>query len=179
MVHTQLLSELRVTELATELASGLLPAVKLHAGVMLGAPVVDIDGTLFVQGGIFLLLVVILNPLLFKPWLEAQARRAEAIEGAQVKAVALREEADNLVSSYDAKIDAAREKALDLRGTARRDEDAKQAAMLADARIAAGKQADAARVHIAEQAEEARGQLGGRVDELAKTIADKLLAKGA
>ncbi len=175
MVHTQFFSELRVTEFA----SGLLPTAKLHAGVLLGAPVVDVDGTLFVQGGIFLVLVVILNPLLFKPWLAAQARRAEAIEGAQLEAVALREESNNLVSSYDAKIDAAREKALDLRGTARRDEDAKQAAMLAEARLAAVKQGDATRVHIAEQADEARVALGGRVDELAKIIADKLLAKGA
>ena len=50
--------------------------------MLLGAPVVDIDGTFFVQGALFLLLMAILWPLLFKPWLETQARRAEAIDGA-------------------------------------------------------------------------------------------------
>lgn len=150
-----------------------------EAIVLLAAPVVDIDGTLFVQAGIFLGLVLILNPLLFKPWLATQARRAEAIEGAARKAVALREQADAMVSDYDAKISAAREKAQDLRGAARKEEDAKQAKVLADARTAAADQAAAARVTIAKQADEARAQLGGRVEELATTIADKLLRKDA
>lgn len=149
------------------------------AETMIAAPVVDIDGTLFVQAGIFLALVFILNPLLFKPWLATQARRAEAIDGAARKAVALREQADALVSDYDTKIADAREKALDLRGVARREEDAKQARVLSDARTAAAAQAAAARAGIAEQAEQARAQLTGRVDELAKHIADKLLGKGA
>ncbi len=160
MVHTQLL--------------------QMHeAIVLLAAPVVDIDGTLFVQGGIFLALVFILNPLLFKPWLETQARRAEAIDGAARKAVALREQADAMVSDYDAKITAAREQAQDLRGASRKEEDAKQAKLLADARTVAAEQASAARSKIAAQADEARAQLSGRVEELATTIADKLLRKGA
>jgi F-type H+-transporting ATPase subunit b len=142
-----------------------------EAIVLLAAPVVDIDGTLFVQGGIFLALVFILNPLLFKPWLETQARRAEAIDGAARKAVALREQADAMVSDYDAKITAAREQAQDLRGASRKEEDAKQAKLL--------EQASAARSKIAAQADEARAQLSGRVEELATTIADKLLRKGA
>ncbi len=160
MVHTQLL--------------------QLHETLALVAvPVVDIDGTLFVQAGIFLALVFILNPLLFKPWLATQARRAEAIEGASRKAVALREQADVMVSDYDAKITTARERANDLRGEARHAEDAKQARTLAEARTVATAEGDAARSRITAQADEARAQLTGRVEELAQSIADKLLGKGA
>lgn len=142
---------------------------------LVAAPVVDIDGTLFVQGGIFLALVFILNPLLFKPWLETQARRAEAIEGAASKAVVLREQANTMVADYDAKLAKVREQALDVRGTARREEDAAQTNTLADARIAAATEADAARARIAADTAAARTQLATRVDELAQTIADKLL----
>jgi F-type H+-transporting ATPase subunit b len=146
---------------------------------LVAAPVVDIDGTLFVQGGIFVALIFILNPLLFKPWLEAQARRAEAIEGAASKAVSLRQQADSLVKDYDEKIAAARERALDLRGTVRREEETKQAAVLAEARNAAAAEGEAARARIATAVANARADLAGRVEELGKTIADKLLGKGA
>jgi F-type H+-transporting ATPase subunit b len=144
---------------------------------LVAAPVVDIDGTLFVQLGIFLALVFILNPLLFKPWLETQARRAEAIEGAAKKAVALREQADTMVGDYQSRIAKVREEALDVRGTARREEDVAQAKTLADARAAAAAEADVTRARIAEETKTARAQLASRVDELAQTIADKLLAK--
>ncbi|MBK6915968.1 MAG: ATP synthase F0 subunit B [Deltaproteobacteria bacterium] len=146
---------------------------------LVGAPVVDIDGTLFVQGGIFLALVVILNPLLFKPWLATQARRAEAIDGAARKAVALEQEADALVKDYDAKLAAARDQAADLRGAAHREEEQAQAAKLATAREAASAEATAARERIARESEAARTELSGRVDELAQTIASKLLGRGA
>lgn len=143
---------------------------------LLAAPVVDIDGTLFVQGGIFLALVFILNPLLFKPWLETQARRAEAIEGAAKKAVTLREQADTMVGDYDTRIAKVREEALDVRGTARRQEDLAQAKTLAETRATAQAEADAARARIAQDTATARAQLATRVDELAIEIADKLLA---
>lgn len=155
------------------------PVAALADVALVAAPVVDIDGTLFVQGGIFLALIFILEPLLFRPWLETQARRAEAIEGAAAKAVSLREQADGLVKDYDEKIAAARERALDLRGVARREEETKQAAVLAEARNAAVAEGEAARARIATSVANARADLAGRVEELGKTIADKLLGKGA
>jgi F-type H+-transporting ATPase subunit b len=151
--------------------------VLIETLALVAVPVVDIDGTLFVQGGIFLALVFILNPLLFKPWLETQARRAEAIEGAAKKAVVLREQADTMVVDYETRIAKVREQALDVRGVARREEDLAQAKALADARAAAAAEADAARARIADETKTARAQLATRVDELAQTIADKLLAR--
>jgi F-type H+-transporting ATPase subunit b len=151
--------------------------VLIETLALVAVPVVDIDGTLFVQGGIFLALVFILNPLLFKPWLETQARRAEAIEGAAKKAVVLREQADTMVVDYETRIAKVREQALDVRGAARREEDLAQAKSLADARAAAAAEADAARARIADETKTARAQLATRVDELAQTIADKLLAR--
>jgi F-type H+-transporting ATPase subunit b len=144
---------------------------------LLGAPVVDIDGTFFIQAGIFIGLVIVLHPMLFKPWLAARALRAEAIEGAANKAVALREQAATMVADYDARLTKAREQANEVRATAHREEDAKQSSKLAEVRTAVAAETDAQRARIAEQAELARAQLGEKVEELAQTIATKLLGR--
>lgn len=142
-------------------------------------PVVDIDATIFVQGGIFLALVFVLKPVLFTPWLEAQAKRLTSIDGAFEKAKALRAEADDLSSEYDAKLAAARDEALTMRSKLRREEEATQAKTLAEARSRASKELDENRARIASEADAAREALGGKVDELANSITDKVLGRAS
>lgn len=144
---------------------------------LVAAPVVDIDGTLFVQGGIFLALVVILKPLLFTPWLEAQRRRTESIDGALAKAKALRADADTLVDDYDTRLAGARDRALEMRSKVRRDEEASQAKTLAEKRTEASASLDRERERLQREAEQARGALAGRVDDLATQIATKVLGR--
>ncbi|MBC8073906.1 MAG: ATP synthase F0 subunit B [Deltaproteobacteria bacterium] len=144
---------------------------------LLGAPVVDIDGTFFIQAGIFIALALVLHPLLFKPWLQARARRAEAIEGAVRKAETLREQAVTMVGDYDQRIVRAREQANDVRAESYREQDTASSATLAGLRESVSTETDAERVRIAAQAEQARAQLGDKVEELAQTIAAKLLGR--
>ncbi|MCA9706825.1 MAG: ATP synthase F0 subunit B [Myxococcales bacterium] len=134
---------------------------------------------MFVQLGIYLGLVVILGPLLFKPWLEAQARRTEAVEGALARSKSMRAEADELARDYDERLEAARERAHGVRADARRDEEASQAKTLAAAREQASQTLAQERHRLATQAEEARAALGGRVDELATEITTKLLGRAS
>ena len=145
---------------------------------LVASPVIDLDGTFFIQAGIYIALILILNPLLFKPWLAAQARRRESIEGAFQKAKDLRVEADALSQKYDARLAEARDRALAMRSRARREEEATQAQLLAAARNDANKELDAARGDIVKQAEDARAGLVGRVDELADHITTKVLGVG-
>ncbi len=142
-------------------------------------PVVDIDATIFIQGGIFLALVFVLKPVLFNPWLEAQAKRLTSIDGAFAKAKSLRAEADELSADYDAKLAAARDEALTMRSHMRRDEETAQAKTLAEARNKASKELDDNRARLASQAEEAREALGGKVDELANSITEKVLGRAS
>jgi F-type H+-transporting ATPase subunit b len=146
---------------------------------LLAAPVVDIDGTFFVQGGLFLMLVFVLKPLLFTPWLEAQARRKEAVEGSLVRATQLEADAESLVAKYDARLDAARDKANGVRATARREEDAAKAERLATARDVAQRELDEERARIESESTKAREELGGRVEDLASDIAHKLLGRAS
>jgi F-type H+-transporting ATPase subunit b len=142
---------------------------------IVAAPVIDVDGTFFIQAGIYIALILVLNPLLFKPWLAAQARRRESIDGALEKAKNLRVEADALSEEYDSRLADARDRAAASRSKARREEEAEQAKTLAEARDEAAKDLDAARERTAREADAAREALRGRVDELAAQISDKVL----
>lgn len=151
----------------------------LPSPLLASIPVVDIDGTMFVQLGIYLGLVIILGPLLFKPWLEAQARRVEAVDGALARGKDMRAEADQIAADYDQRLDVAREKAHGVRSDARREEDATQASTLATARGEANQGLTAERERIAAETELAREALAGRVDELATQITTKLLGRAS
>ncbi|MEM6994719.1 MAG: hypothetical protein AAF721_29670 [Myxococcota bacterium] len=142
-------------------------------------PVIDIDGTLFIQGGLFIALALVLHPLLFKPWLAAQARRAEAIDGALAKAKTLLQDADALVGDYEKGLDDARSNAIDERAGRRRGVEAEQAAKVAETRQGAMKTLDEDRARIAAEAEAARSGLATEVGNLANTIAARLLGRAS
>lgn len=142
-------------------------------------PVVDIDGTIFIQAGIFIALVFILNSVLFQPWLATYARRYEKIGGALAKAKQLRADADTLASEYEQKIVTARNEATELRSSTRRTEELKQAETLAGLRATANEELEAARQRHERDAETARTELAGRVEELAQEMTSKLLERAS
>lgn len=141
------------------------------------APVVDIDGTAFVQLGIFMLLMLILQPLLFRPWLETRERRAQSIAGAVAEADRLRTRADALGSEYAAGLAAAKEEAASIRSDSHRISEADRARMVASARADAGRDLELAREKAAREADEARQALGTQIDGLAREVASKVLGR--
>lgn len=147
--------------------------------VLLAAPVVDIDGTFFVQLGLFLLLVIVLKPLLFTPWLEAQARRRDAVQGSLLRATEAEARSQSLVAEYDERLDAARDKAHGVRAEARREEEAAKAAKLSTARDEAQAHLQAERARIQAEGETARTELDARVEALAGDIAQRLLGRAS
>lgn len=147
--------------------------------VLLAIPVVDIDNTVFVQAGIFLVLLVVLKPLLFDPWLKVQDMRFEKIEGAFDASKKLRVQADELGEDYTSRMDAARDRAISIRSDRRREGEAEQAKTIAEARKVAGAELDAQRERIAKDVETAKADLEGRVSALAKDIAEKVLGRVA
>jgi F-type H+-transporting ATPase subunit b len=143
------------------------------------APVVDIDGTMFIQLGIFLVLMALLHPLLFKPWLETQARRAVEIDGAFKRADGLRERADGVLADYKAKKRAIEQEALEAASVSRRSDEGARQERLATARAEATAYVETERVRIAKEGASARAALQGRVDELAQHVANKLLRRAS
>jgi F-type H+-transporting ATPase subunit b len=153
--------------------------MQMPTALLAAAPVVDLDGTIFVQGGLFLLMVVLLRPLLFRPWLELQDRREQAIGGATRAAEELRREAAGAGSDYDARLADARARAADRRASARREQEGERAKATAAVRAEAERDLDAARTRLRAEAEAARGQLVARVDELANQVVAKILGRAS
>ncbi|HEY8380069.1 MAG TPA: ATP synthase F0 subunit B [Nannocystis sp.] len=151
-----------------------VPAILLASAA---APVVDIDGTAFIQAGLFFLLMAILYPLLFKPWLATQQRREQAIAGTIAAASDLRARAEEEGRDYDRRIGEVRARAAAIRSEAVKAGEEERQRQLAEARAAASAENEALRERLAREAEEARATLATRVDELAHDIATKLLGR--
>jgi F-type H+-transporting ATPase subunit b len=143
------------------------------------APVMDIDGTFFVQGGIFLALVFLLQPLLFKPWLATQLKRSEAISGALEAAETMQREAESLGKDHEDRLSGARDLAQKERASVRRDSEQKRATKLAEIRESSNAEFEKHRAEIEAEAAAARATLNAKVDELAEDIVTKVLGRNA
>jgi len=141
------------------------------------APVVDIDGTIFIQAGIFLVLMAILHPLLFQPWLAARARREHAIGGTLLAASELRLEAERFGNQYEARLATVRGEAATLRSDAVKAAEADRQRRLGEIRAASSAEMQSLRDRLAQEAELARDTLNARVDELALDVATRILGR--
>ena len=142
-----------------------------------GHPLIDIDGTAFIQFGLFLIMAFLANQWLFKPYLRMREDRHEAIEGAQKKATELRAEADAHEAEYQAKLAAARSRAYDEQRKIRSEATAFQREVTEKARTEANTAIEEARGKIRDQAETARNELMPKAGSLARAIASKLLSR--
>lgn len=152
----------------------------MHRALLLASealPVVDIDNTIFIQGGLFLVLIFVLKPLLFDPWLAARDRRAQRIGGAFEEAALLREQAGEKSAEYDARLRRAKDEAISLRSDRRKVAEAEEATLVATARREAADSLDATKAKIATDIEQARAELQGRVDSLAGDVTKQVLGR--
>jgi F-type H+-transporting ATPase subunit b len=76
-----------------------------------GHPLIDIDWTVLVQFGLFLLLLYVSNQLLFQPYLRLRERRKEGIDGARAEAERMTAQADAKLADYEKQLAAARSRA--------------------------------------------------------------------
>ena len=146
---------------------------------LLAAPVVDLDGTFFVQGGFFLALCLLLNFVLFQPWLKLRDLRVDRIDGALARSVAVLAEAQQIGADYDARIKVAREEAMGTRSASRVEAEGREADALGEARAKAADMLTKARAEIDAGAAQARSALGTRVDALATDVVSKILGRNA
>lgn len=142
-------------------------------------PVVDIDNTIFLQALLFLLLLVVLNFVLFQPWLEVKERRAKRIGGAMKDASELRERAAASELDYVARLAKARDEAMTIRSDRRREADEQESTIVNDARREAAATLDARKDVLTREVEQARTELSGRVDSLARDITSQVLGRPA
>jgi F-type H+-transporting ATPase subunit b len=142
-----------------------------------GHPLIDIDLTAVVQFVLFLLVYLIANKLLFKPYLALRERRKAGIDGARAEAERMTATADAKLADYQKSLVVARERAGEEGRKVRLEAAAHEKDVTEKARVAATKASDEAQAKMRSETEAARAQLLPQADALAKSIASKLLGR--
>lgn len=142
-----------------------------------GHPLIDIDGTVFIQLAIFLVLTLIATRMLFRPYLRLRDERAAGIEGAREEAARMQAQATAQLSDYEAKLATARAKAEDERRSMRAEASAYEREVVDKSRAEATNAVEHAYGVITRDTEAARAQLAPRAGEIARQVATKLLGR--
>ncbi len=142
-----------------------------------GHPLIDIDLTVFVQFGLFLLLFVAANKLLFQPYRALRERRMAGIDGARAEADRMTASADAKLADYEKQLGAARNRANEEGRKLRAEATTHEKDVTDKARAEAQKSIDEATAKMKQETEAARLQLLPQASTLAKQIATKLLGR--
>jgi F-type H+-transporting ATPase subunit b len=140
-------------------------------------PLIDIDGTLLIQLGLFLVMAFLATQWLFKPYLHMRDERTRGIEGAREEAVALSAEADARMADYGDKLAAARARAYEEQRKIRAEATSHQRELTEKARGEAASAVAQAQARVESETTAARADLMPRADALATDIASKLLGR--
>jgi F-type H+-transporting ATPase subunit b len=140
-------------------------------------PIIDLDSTIFLQLAIFIIAALILSRFLFRPYLQVKAARATGIEGAKEEARRMDEEAAARMADYESSVAKARAKANAERGKLQAEAVGRDHEIIEAARTATQASLDEARKKLEADADVARKQLEPRAEEIARSIAKKILGR--
>jgi F-type H+-transporting ATPase subunit b len=142
-----------------------------------GHPLIDIDLTVLVQFGLFLILFLVANKLLFQPYLALRERRKAGIDGARGEAERMTAQADAKLADYEKQLASARNRANEEGRKVRAEATAHEKDVTDKARAENQKSIDEATAKMKQETEAARLQLLPQANTLAKQIASKLLGR--
>lgn len=140
-------------------------------------PLIDIDGTVFIQLALFLLVAFIGSRLLFRPYLKMRDERTAGIAGARDEAARLSAEADARVAHYERQLETARTRAQEERRKMRGEAAARQREVTETARSESARAFDDAKAKVKRETDAARAELLPRANQVAADIASALLGR--
>lgn len=138
---------------------------------------IDLDGTFFVQLGIFILVYAFVYAVLVRPYLDVVEEREEGLGGSRDEADAMNVEADQLEDEYEEKMQNARRKAQEVRQRLRDQGLQEQKEMVEEVREEIQTKIESERESIQGKVEEARSELESRAEELASTMVEKIVPR--
>jgi F-type H+-transporting ATPase subunit b len=142
-----------------------------------GHPLIDIDLTVAVQFGLFLVVFAVGNKFLFQPYLQLRARRKHGIEGARAEADRMIAQADAKLAAYETQLRQARSLANEEGRKIRSEAAANEKSVTDASRAAAQKSLDEATARVRTEADAARLQLLPQANALARQIVSRLLGR--
>ena len=138
---------------------------------------IKLDWTLFLQFANFMILLVVLNVLLFKPLRAVLAARKATIDGDLARARATEAQIQTQVAEYEAKLQEARQRGGQERTALRQAAVAEEARLLGAANEAASRRLQELKGQVADEAATARQALRSETEVLARQIAGKVLGR--
>jgi len=152
-------------------------AETMGGGLVAAGINVDIDMTFVGQIVIFMFLILVLQPLLFKPVLRVFEEREKRTTGARGEARAMQEKAGELLRRYEAELNRVRRVAAAEREKTRGEAARLEAKILNEAREAANKIVAEGRQRIEKEVNAIRFELGSQSARLAEDIAVMILGQ--
>ncbi|BDV41239.1 ATP synthase subunit b [Geotalea uraniireducens] len=138
---------------------------------------ISLDLAFVIQGINFLVLMVVLNVLLYKPIRKVMAERKARIEGAKERAAAVDREVQEKVALYENRLREVKSKASGEREVLRKEAQRDEAALLEAARKEAADSLATIKNRVAKEAADAKGILQEQVRSLSLEICEKVLGR--
>jgi F-type H+-transporting ATPase subunit b len=140
-------------------------------------PLIDLDGTTFVQLGLFLILLAVLSKTLFGPYLKMRDQRDRSIDGAKKEAASMGDEGRHIVEDYDRKLAEAKRKGNTERDRLRQEGVVHEREVLGKARAQVQGALDTAQKKIVADTATGRVALAAEATPLARKVASKILGR--
>ncbi len=138
---------------------------------------ISVDWTLGLQFVNFIILLLVLNKLLYKPLRKIMAERREKIEGSRARANDLQADIDEKMARYQQQLSDAKATASAERAKLKKAASEEEAKMLAEAHGKAAARLQAIKEQVAGEAAEASKTLRKEAKSLAGQIATKILGR--
>ncbi len=142
-----------------------------------GGVEMDVDRTFVFQAAIFVLLIVVLSPLLFKPVLRLFEERERRTEGARFDARVMQDKAEALLEKYQTKLEEVRRVAAHERERLRTETLQLESKIIAEARAATAKFVQEGRAHIERETAKIRTDVATQRETIAREISSKVLGR--
>jgi F-type H+-transporting ATPase subunit b len=152
-----------------------------HPGeIAISRPVLalDLDVTYLIVLALFLVPLLILNGLVFGPFLKLFAERHEQLEGALTRAEAMLSEAEERARAFDAKIQVATSRGIEARNKLRLEATKQMNERVERERVKLAEKLEAALVELKTKRREALADVHVEATRLAEMTARKLLGRG-
>jgi len=156
--------------------TGLLPSTALASGGG-ESGLISLDKSLIIQAVNFLILLVLLTKLLYRPLMAKMDERTQAIQQSLDEAQAARAQAQKERDEFAAKIQAAHAEAQAIRATALKDAADEQRRLVETARAEAARLVASARQEMDQDVRRARQELREEVADLAIAVSERLIKK--
>ena len=142
-----------------------------------GGSIIDLDGTVFVQLGMFFIAFVVLYALVFKPMVAVLEAREQAIDGAKDEAKHLEHEVKEKAAAFESELRRVRSSSSEERERLRAEGQELERKLLERVRTETTTLVTEARERLDVEAKTARSELTAGRPELARQIASAVIGR--